>query len=226
MNPSGLEIPAQADLKNLRRRLRNARRSIPGRQRQAYARAIRGHLVRDPLLMRARRIAAYWPADGEPDPVPVLEWVLGRGGRAYLPVLRTEGRRKLWFVRYRPGEPMRPNRFRIPEPRRRGRHILPPRHIDLLLLPLVGFDDGCRRIGMGGGFYDRTLAYLRRRALWRRPLLVGVAHACQRVDRIEPMPWDVPLDAVVTELGLHWCRGHRAADRPVDPAGDASEFLG
>lgn len=161
------------------------------------------------MLARARRVAAYWPSDGEPDPLAVLHGIIARGAGGYLPVLRTEGQSKLWFVRYRPDEPMRANRFRIPEPRRRGRHILAPWHLDLVLMPLVGFDGGCRRIGMGGGFYDRTLAYLRRRRVWRRPLLIGVAHACQRLPQIEAMPWDVALDAVVTERGIQWCRGHR-----------------
>lgn len=202
--------PDPEDLKALRRRLRSARRQIPSRRRSAHARTIRALLVRDPMLARSRRVAAYWPSDGEPDPRPVLDWVIGQGGRAYLPVLRSEGQRKLWFVRYLPGEVMRPNRFRIPEPIRRGRHIVPPRHLDLLLMPLVGFDGACHRIGMGGGFYDRTLAYLRRHRHWHRPLLIGLAHACQRLPRIESRPWDVPLDAVVTEQGLHWCRRHRA----------------
>jgi 5-formyltetrahydrofolate cyclo-ligase len=82
--------------------------------------------------------------------------------------------------------------------------------LDLMLVPLVGFDGACNRIGMGGGFYDRTLAYLRRRRHWRRPRLIGIAHECQRVDRIDPRPWDIPLDAVVTEQGVY--RRTNAAD--------------
>jgi 5-formyltetrahydrofolate cyclo-ligase len=58
-------------------------------------------------------------------------------------------------------------------------------------------------MGMGGGFYDRTLAYLRDRRHWRRPLLVGVAHECKRVEHLEPAPWDVPLDLVVTEARVY-----------------------
>ena len=68
---------------------------------------------------------------------------------------------------------------------------------------LVGFDARCNRLGMGGGYYDRTLAYLRHRVHWRRPLLVGVAHECQRVERLEANPWDVPLDLVVTERRIY-----------------------
>jgi 5-formyltetrahydrofolate cyclo-ligase len=82
-----------------------------------------------------------------------------------------------------------------------------PIRLDLLLVPLVGFDADCNRLGMGGGFYDRTLAYLTRRTHWRRPRLVGIAHECQRVERLETGPWDVPLDAVATERRLYWRPG-------------------
>jgi 5-formyltetrahydrofolate cyclo-ligase len=73
----------------------------------------------------------------------------------------------------------------------------------------VGFDVECNRLGMGGGFYDRTLSYLRQRTHWRRPRLIGIAHACQRLDRIDPRPWDIPLDGVATEERIYWRRGRR-----------------
>ncbi len=70
------------------------------------------------------------------------------------------------------------------------------------MMPLVGFDADCNRLGMGGGFYDRTLDYLRWHRAWNRPRLIGLAHACQQVARIEPQPWDIPLEAVVTECAI------------------------
>ncbi len=76
-------------------------------------------------------------------------------------------------------------------------------HLDLLLLPLVGFDADGHRLGMGGGFYDRTLAALRPPRCGQRPRLVGIAHDCQRLIQIVPRPWDIPLDAVVTECRVY-----------------------
>ncbi len=134
----------------------------------------------------------------------------GGGRRWYLPVLHPFRPGRLWFARYRPVDPMRPNRFGIQEPQRRGRQLCPAHGLDLVLLPLVGFDTHCNRIGMGGGFYDRSFAFLLRRRYWRRPLLIGLAHECQRVDAIERQPWDVPLDAVVTERGIYWGEGRVA----------------
>ncbi len=190
-------------LRALRRRLRAARRNLDQRRQQANAHAIVRHLRRAHVLRGATRIALYVAADGEPDIWSLVERLPARGRAWYLPVLRGHVPGRLWFVRHRLGEPLRPNRFGIPEPRRRGRQILPVHALDLVLMPLVGFDDQCHRIGMGAGFYDRTLAPLRRRQHWRRPLLVGIAHECQRMDRLAPQPWDVVLDAVVTEAGVY-----------------------
>ena len=154
-------------------------------------------------LRRAGRIALYVAADGEPNVLDLMRRLPGRGRRWYLPVLRGHARGRLWFVRHRLGESLMPNPFGIPEPRRRRRAIQPVHGLDLVLMPLVGFDADCNRLGMGAGYYDRSLAHLRRRRHWRRPRLVGVAHECQRVEQLEPRPWDVPLDLVVTEAGLY-----------------------
>jgi len=96
-----------------------------------------------------------------------------------------------------------PNRFGIPEPPLKHRHIRMPWGLELILLPLVAFDSDCNRLGMGGGFYDRTLAYLRHRCCWRRPRLIGVAHECQRVEGLPVNEWDVALDAVITERRVY-----------------------
>lgn len=183
-----------------RSRLRALRRALPPAIQRRHARDLTRHLGRRPRLRRATRVALYWPSDGELDPRPLLR--LRPRKRWYLPVLRRFPRRTLMFVRWRPGERLRPNRFGIPEPTRRGRRIHPAGALDLVLVPLVGFDADGHRLGMGGGYYDRTLAGLRQRRHWRRPRLIGLAHDCQRLARIEPRPWDVRLDAVATESGL------------------------
>ena len=122
-----------------------------------------------------------------------------RGKATYLPVLSAWPRTKMVFQRVRPGEKLQPNRFRILEPRV---NIGQQRNIwalDLVLLPLVGFDDGGGRLGMGGGFYDRSLAYLARRKSWRKPTLLGLAHECQKVEQLTQASWDVPLAGTVTD---------------------------
>jgi 5-formyltetrahydrofolate cyclo-ligase len=185
-----------------RRELRAARRRLSPDDQRRHTRALTRLLSRHPWFLRARRIAAFWPADGELDPRPLLELAIGRGRRGFLPALRPGTRRKLWFLPYRPGAPLGRNRLGIPEPRSRRRPAL-AWTLDLILVPLVGFDADGNRLGMGGGFYDRTLGFLRWRTHWHRPRLIGIAHACQRVARIDPRPWDVPLDAVATECKVY-----------------------
>ncbi|MGQ9831687.1 MAG: 5-formyltetrahydrofolate cyclo-ligase [Thermochromatium sp.] len=188
--------------------MRAARRALGAGVQRRHAQALARRLSRLLIFRRARRIALYWPTDGEIDPRPLMQQLSSTRGKCfYLPIIspltRHTGRGVLWFARYRPGERLRPNRFGILEPVGRGPHLLKVRWLDLLILPLVGFDTLGNRLGRGGGFYDRTLAYRQRHPHWRRPRLIGVAHECQRLDRIEPRPWDVRLDAILTESRLY-----------------------
>ncbi|MDO7895707.1 5-formyltetrahydrofolate cyclo-ligase [Pseudomonas citrulli] len=191
--------PALLPRPQLRRLLRQARRALtPAQQRQA-AHGLYKQLAQHRLFRRARHIALYLPNDGEIDPRLLLRAAQRRGKATYLPVLSPWPRTKMVFQRIRPGEQLHPNRFRILEPRidmARQRKVWA---LDLVLLPLVGFDDAGGRLGMGGGFYDRSLAYLSRRRQWRKPTLLGLAHECQKVERLAQASWDVPLQGTVSD---------------------------
>ena len=191
--------PAPLSRPQLRRMLRNARRALtPSEQRKA-AQGLYRQLAQHPLFRRAKHISLYLPTDGEIDPRLLLRAAQRRGKATYLPVLSAWPRTKMVFQRVRPGETLRPNRFRILEPRVNARRQRKVWALDLVLLPLVGFDDVGGRLGMGGGFYDRSLAYLARRKHWRKPTLLGLAHECQKVDRLAQASWDVPLAGTVTD---------------------------
>lgn len=120
--------------------------------------------------------------------------------RTLLPALHG---RRLLFLPYRPGTPLVCNRFGIPEPALSADAACSLQGLGLVLMPLVAFDDQGNRLGMGGGYYDRTFAYLRGRRHWRVPPLVGVAYECQRLSALPTRTWDIPLRGVVTERGLH-----------------------
>ncbi|AHL36554.1 5-formyltetrahydrofolate cyclo-ligase [Pseudomonas brassicacearum] len=194
--------PALLPRPQLRRLLRQARRALtPAQQRQA-AHGLYKQLAQHPLFRRARHIALYLPNDGEIDPRLLLRAAQRRGKATYLPVLSPWPQTKMVFQRIHPGEKMQPNRFRIPEPRQNIARQRKVWTLDLVLLPLVGFDDAGGRLGMGGGFYDRSLAYLGRRKQWRKPTLLGLAHECQKVERLAQASWDVPLQGTVSDR--HW----------------------
>jgi 5-formyltetrahydrofolate cyclo-ligase len=110
------------------------------------------------------------------------------------------------FQQIRRDEPLQTNRFRIAEPAANPARQRKYWALDLIFLPLVGFDEFGERLGMGGGFYDRSLAGLMRRKVWRTPVLIGLAHECQKVDRLAAGPLDVPLSACVTDRRWYCAR--------------------
>lgn len=143
--------------------------------------------------------------------MPIIERCWACGKHVYLPVLSSDRHGRLEFARYLPDSRMLPNRFNIPEPQVVPGSLVSARALDLALTPLVGFDSTGGRLGMGGGYYDRTFAFLRNRRHWKKPHLIGLAYDFQRVSHLERKAWDVPLEAVVTETGIRLCSGDDSA---------------
>ncbi|MBA1227600.1 5-formyltetrahydrofolate cyclo-ligase [Stutzerimonas stutzeri] len=187
----------------LRRKLRQTRRQLSPAQQRHAARRLYRQLSHHPLFRRARHIALYLSNDGEIDPRLLLRAAQRRGKATYLPVLNPWPRTRMVFQRIEPGERLRRNRFGIFEPVIRTARQRRVWALDLLLMPLVGFDGNGGRLGMGGGFYDRSLAYRARRKNSHKPTLLGLAHECQRVDRLPLESWDVPLLGTVTDRGWY-----------------------
>lgn len=184
----------------LRRAMRVQRRALDYRDQQRLSVELCRRLSCHFVFLRARRIAAYLSNESEPDLSPLLATAAQQTKRVYLPALHGNS---LWFLPLEPDSPMVRNQFGIPEPSCHPDHRIKPFALDLALVPLVAFDDSGARLGMGGGYYDRSFAYLNRRTRWQRPRLVGVGFEFQRAERIPSRPWDVRLDGVVTERGLY-----------------------
>jgi 5-formyltetrahydrofolate cyclo-ligase len=184
----------------MRREMRMRRRSLNGFRRQLATRAIVQRLRLLPAYRNARNVALYWPADGEPDVRALAQHAEARGKRLFLPVVSHDG--TLRFAPWRPTSSLRRNRYGIPEPI--GRRFTAPAGLDLVIAPLVAFDHQGHRLGMGGGYYDRALSGRR-----RRPLLVGAAFSFQEAREVPALPWDIPLDMVITERGLRARGVHR-----------------
>ncbi len=184
----------------LRKDCRIARRSLSDKQQTLHAQQFYRLARTQSFFRHARSVALYQQADGEMDPSLLLDIP---GKRFYLPILRPRPNQSLWFAPYQPGQAMHKNRFGIDEPVYKHHQLKPAWGLDVIFMPLVGFDASGNRLGMGGGWYDRSLAYLRRRKHWIKPLLVGVAHECQRLDEVPVRSWDIPLDFVLTESGVY-----------------------
>lgn len=186
--------------------MREARRALGTQERKLRAEQCARLLCNQSVFRNARRIAAYLPADGEMDTAPLIARAWEMGKQVYLPVLLPQGENRLWFARYEPDAPLLRNRFGIPEPLRAAHTRIAPLALDLVLTPLVAFDTAGHRLGMGGGYYDRSFAYLLRHSRWSRPRLIGLAYDFQRHAELANQPWDVPLHAVATDLQLYFCR--------------------
>lgn len=156
------------------------------------------HLWRLPAMARAARIAGYVAVAGEADCQPAMAHAQERGRPTYLPVLHGQ---QLVFAPAGPSGRMVCNRFGIPEPAGDAGCWLRGAELDVVLAPLVAFDGLGNRLGMGGGFYDRTFRFSTRRGPWRHPWIIGLAYDFQRVAELPARRWDVPLHAVVTESG-------------------------
>lgn len=185
----------------LRQRIRQLRRSLTRAEADDCAEQLAQRTARHALVLQSQRIAAYLATDGEIDPYPLMQSLWESGKTLYLPVLVPFSNGKLWFAEFRPSDKLMFNRFGIPEPVRR--RLIKPCALDLVLTPLVAFDSSGHRIGMGGGYYDRSFAFLRRRQYWRKPHLLGLAYELQKQTSIEPNDWDIPLDAVATEACIY-----------------------
>lgn len=186
----------------LRREMRRHRRALDERERLSAAASVLGHLQRSRHWQRARRIGCYLANDGEVSLEQVIRHALDTGREVYLPVLADVPPGRLRFCAYARDTPMKKNRFGISEPDVSASGDINPAFLDLVLAPLVAFDADGRRLGMGGGFYDRTFAYLHERRHWRQPPLIGVAYAFQQTHDVPSDSWDVPLSGIVTDRGM------------------------
>jgi 5-formyltetrahydrofolate cyclo-ligase len=191
-----LPAAAEPDLRQLRRQMRARRRALRPGQRTSASIRLASQVTRSVLFLRARRVALYVAADGEIDPAQVLRAARRQGKQVYLPVLHPLRKGRLAFVAFGRSERLRPNRFGIAEPATLAGSVQ-PWQLDLVLMPLVAFDAAGGRLGMGGGFYDRTFGpLLARRCGQRRPVLAGLAYRFQQVGVLPQRPWDVPLQKV------------------------------
>lgn len=185
----------------LRQSIRLQRRALNPAAAASCARQLAHHARYDRLVTGSRHIAAYLTADGEMDPLPLMHELWSLGKHIYLPVLVTFSHQKLWFAKFEPGDELVYNRYGILEPLHRK--LIKPCALDLVLAPLVAFDTAGHRIGMGGGYYDRSFAFLQHRQHWRKPRMLGVAYEFQKQPTIQPNAWDVPLDAIATEARIY-----------------------
>ena len=196
---SDSQLRAQ-EKRELRATLRARRLALSASDRMQAAEAVSQQLLAHEIFRRPGYVAGYWAMGGEL-PLHVLQMRLQAEQVWCLPCIQPDN--SLRFATWRPGDALESNRFGIPEPALTADSQLSAADLAVVLVPLLGFTRGGSRLGMGGGFYDRTLAFRRQSA--SAPVLIGVGYSLQQLARLPEHPWDVALDAIVTEKELLLC---------------------
>lgn len=192
-----------SDAKSMRAAVRELRRAVPIAERATGSRQISRSILDLGIVQSGKNIAAFLAFDGEADPLELMMRAYELQRRVFVPVIIGKGQ-PLMFSPWHPNVAMRPNRFGIEEPDVPKEQWVAPQELDIVITPLVAFDKNCHRLGVGGGFYDRSFAFLNSPGPdGRSPKMIGFAFEVQRVERIVRQSWDVPLDVVVTERNIY-----------------------
>ncbi|AXF76816.1 5-formyltetrahydrofolate cyclo-ligase [Erwinia tracheiphila] len=186
--------PVLSDRQDIRRYIRQQRQALTSTQQQQAAQRATQQALGFASVFEAKRIALFLSFDGELDTTPLISQLWQQRKEVYLPVLHPFAKGQLLFLRYQSFTPLTMNRLRIPEPPLDIRYMVTLSELDVLIVPLVAFDAQGQRLGMGGGFYDRTLQNWRQHGF----LPVGLAHDCQQVASLPIASWDIPLPAIIT----------------------------
>ncbi|MGI9222021.1 MAG: 5-formyltetrahydrofolate cyclo-ligase [Woeseiaceae bacterium] len=180
----------------LRNRALKARRSMSQQERQIANQIINQKVARSRDFFAARTVGLYLPMRDEVDPTEIIERAWRANKRVFCPVIGAGGQMSFHYLGR--NTTLLRNDYGIWEPT--NNEMISSRDLDLVITPLVAFDRNKNRIGMGGGYFDRCFSFLRHRKNWLRPKLLGVAFACQEVERIHPNPWDIRLYGICSDI--------------------------
>lgn len=195
-------MDALARRRELRQQMAERRRALSPPARMAAAQGLRRTLEQLPEYLTDARVAGYWASKGELPLNLVIPPLAARNQQFLLPVTTPD--KHLLFAPWQSGDAVQPNRYGIPEPVTPSTWLA-PEQVELVLVPLLGFDRCGHRLGYGGGYYDRSFAFLKTRERPTEPLLVGIAYAFQELPQIDAAAWDVTLDFIATENELIDC---------------------
>jgi 5-formyltetrahydrofolate cyclo-ligase len=197
----------QQQKQTIREKIRKVRSQITGTQAEDAGLALAQQLQTNKHYKNANNIACFLSFDGEINTQPIIDMIIKDKNVCFLPKLKPTKPNRLWFMPYDLATKLENNRLGIPEVDLPINHAIAVSQIDLILMPLVAFDLVGNRIGMGGGFYDATLAHLvdkKSTGSLVKPLSLGIAYQQQLVNKVPAQKWDFPLDGVLTQQNFYW----------------------
>lgn len=186
----------------LRKTLRIQRDAIEPSTSEMAAVSAAKILLSHPLFHASHSIACYLARDAEFNTMPIIKTIWQANKQCYLPVLTKDQDKPLHFFKFKAGDALLANRYDIMEPSTLNSQAYPAENLDVVLLPLLAFDREGHRLGTGGGYYDRTFAFLSSVERPNKPLLIGLGYAMQEMQVLLADKWDVGLDGALTEKEL------------------------
>lgn len=183
---------------NLRMQMRARREALDPHQVASRSQGVVENLLQLPDFKHSRRVAGYVAVNGETDPHTALQTARAEGKETFVPVICNN---ILEFAKVNRNTCWRTGKFGIPVPEYDKSECLDAQAMDIVIVPLLAFDASLNRIGMGGGYYDRTFGFRKHQSA--PPFLIAIAYEFQKTDNLAMQPWDVPMDKVVTELGVY-----------------------
>ena len=200
---NGMKTSSRAEI---RQRIRKQRFELTPEQQRSSALALLKHFSNSARIKQAQHVAIYLSNNGELNTQPLIDWCWQQGKSVYLPVIHPFSKGHLLFLKYTPHTQLTKNQYGISEPKLDIRDLILPAQLDIICTPLVAFDKTGARLGMGGGFYDRTLSSWHKDYQTNKnakPYPLGIAHNCQQVDSLPCESWDIPLPEVFTPSQQH-----------------------
>ena len=183
-------------MKNLRARIKQKREQLSSENVDQLGDAIFRNLLDSNILEDKSRIAIYYSVNNEVATMQIIKHLWTKDKELFLPIIKSN---QLVFGSYKSGDNLSNNKFDIPEPTTQREELITADVLDLVIVPLVAFDSDCNRLGMGGGYYDRALAFKKTSSKTSSPLLIGLAYELQKVNILEMNSWDIPMDGIISE---------------------------
>lgn len=191
---------ASCTLEQQRQTNRKRRLELSSQDRSHLSDQICQRVRQTRFYKEAKNIAVYLSALGEVETQSLIEHALSHDKHVYLPVLDPTNKEFMHFVRFQDGTRLVENRFGMPEPELIEENVISPKHLDLVICPLVAFDAQANRVGMGGGFYDRHFAFKNEAAFSSKPpVMLGLGYDFQKIQKIDVAPWDISMSAIISE---------------------------
>ncbi len=188
-------------LKQLRQQIITARQALTAPQCLAAANKISTQLFNLDIFEKSKKIACYLSFKNEVNTEKIIEKIWQLEKLCYLPIITQD--KNLRYAGYTKMTPLYQNKYSLLEPKFQA-HTINASQLDLVITPLVAFDENGTRIGWGHGHYDRCFHFLQTKSRPHKPFLLGIAYELQKQKYLPRESWDIPLDAIITESSIYY----------------------